>query len=1187
MIVVENNLSGSKKKKTHYIHTQTYIQGSAFDADNQELLLIQQINAIKRAMALGNTVVLVNHDAIYEALYDVLNQRYLVRHNEKTKVTQRMLRLAVGTRSQLCPVGDGFKVVLVVEEEHALKNLDLPLLNRFEKQLMLHRHVLTTKQQDLVRALESWIRVIAQESKKALGTKMSLDRLFAGYNEGSMASLVYAYPSLSMDKLKKIVVRVSKPQTILQSKTLQSMATMYWKHHSHIGESLRWQGEQNEIKLHVVLTASPASHLNLAMRAFEVKKHKESSFSSMFANANSCIISLAELNSERDLRQRVHTFLFSTNSQPSIMIVQCDPIVCDSTLIEHARYIVNAETDARGSWSMLSAPDELQMRLTHSRFVPVFPRLVAFVIHLPPALARRERKFPLTFSRQWQYSYIDDIVPIDMLESNGEEILRLSTEEMVKCSVTSLVKKGRIPVGRILRTYYRRVLIRIRAPEPIDVVSLRRSSFAWRLGMLNVLLGSDKSPFFRFAENIVRDVVIEIGDSAKSHVMQALKRRQARAIGSLRHSLESAVLELVLYAFGLFLRRIDRNFNLNILFRSAHSMEASRLEMLDDENSREDKKIDEENSKDEDEKKVVELWFELARHKAIVDWATVSVAASTAVSEGNYANRDMSIANDGQHGVVLSRFPFSKKLLSVLNQPQGPIRSHVESLPKTKQIDAMKSLIVQNFGDKIASLSSQSSMVERYLHDFVAMNVPRYALSFELQLKLYRIVLLRANSLKPLNVASVHVLTWRHEERLHCLSSLLSSLANIQTGSCEAILRKMMKTNDKNSSSLADLDMIVLTALLDSSPLRLKIPTHQNTLFGGLYNKTSDDWIKQVEIARQWTRRVTELAHHVEALLSLTKHETDELRIRWISLRLKKIAVDELLLPSTMMNLMVDMSTLMINALNKSEIHKHVYENKTNKTALSKWLRNLFEMTCSIVMQASNLLSKTDSKHEQFIQSMIAHFCRRVLLTLLIDDRDHVFVFEDTNRLLAEIALGRFEMIHKKISDDLTPQQKNVLRIIQSAILNSTSVRRCALQLLEMQSLEILYKFVSESASQRCLDERSVMLLAEHFEDSMQHDRKDVTIESSSKSNDDDDDEKKIEDLSACFNVNEDMLDDPKVILGIRDLGRARHLLFVASNTLGSWYVLSEREEHLSLSLCLLLLLLLLLPTLTTIIITG
>ena len=38
---------------------------------------MQQINEVKRAMQAGRVVVLVNHDQIYEALYDVLNQRFI------------------------------------------------------------------------------------------------------------------------------------------------------------------------------------------------------------------------------------------------------------------------------------------------------------------------------------------------------------------------------------------------------------------------------------------------------------------------------------------------------------------------------------------------------------------------------------------------------------------------------------------------------------------------------------------------------------------------------------------------------------------------------------------------------------------------------------------------------------------------------------------------------------------------------------------------------------------------------------------------------------------------------------------------------------------------------------------------------------------------------------------------------
>lgn len=48
--------------------------GSSFSSDASEYHLISQINQIKRAMQVGQKVVLLNCDMLYEALYDVLNQ---------------------------------------------------------------------------------------------------------------------------------------------------------------------------------------------------------------------------------------------------------------------------------------------------------------------------------------------------------------------------------------------------------------------------------------------------------------------------------------------------------------------------------------------------------------------------------------------------------------------------------------------------------------------------------------------------------------------------------------------------------------------------------------------------------------------------------------------------------------------------------------------------------------------------------------------------------------------------------------------------------------------------------------------------------------------------------------------------------------------------------------------------------
>lgn len=78
--------------------------------------------------------------------YDVLNQRYLVKRDPKTGGTRRLLRLAIGSRSQLCDVHAAFKVVVIVEAHRAYEELDLPLLNRFEKQLFAPEHALDAAQ---------------------------------------------------------------------------------------------------------------------------------------------------------------------------------------------------------------------------------------------------------------------------------------------------------------------------------------------------------------------------------------------------------------------------------------------------------------------------------------------------------------------------------------------------------------------------------------------------------------------------------------------------------------------------------------------------------------------------------------------------------------------------------------------------------------------------------------------------------------------------------------------------------------------------------------------------------------------------------------------------------------------------------------------------------------------------------
>eukprot|EP00445_Apocalathium_hangoei_P025301 CAMPEP_0203928060 /NCGR_PEP_ID=MMETSP0359-20131031/67408_1 /ASSEMBLY_ACC=CAM_ASM_000338 /TAXON_ID=268821 /ORGANISM="Scrippsiella Hangoei, Strain SHTV-5" /LENGTH=271 /DNA_ID=CAMNT_0050856939 /DNA_START=58 /DNA_END=870 /DNA_ORIENTATION=- len=159
--------------------------GSTFPDDCHDLYLIQHVNRVKAAMAVGETIILWNLDRIYESLYDVLNQRYVVRTSGGR--TRRSLRLAIGARSQLCPVEEGFRLIVVVEQDHAHQNLDLPLLNRFEKFQMNPEHLLEASQVDAAAQLGEWMSSVADES----GMR-TVPATFCGVHAGTSASLLLA-----------------------------------------------------------------------------------------------------------------------------------------------------------------------------------------------------------------------------------------------------------------------------------------------------------------------------------------------------------------------------------------------------------------------------------------------------------------------------------------------------------------------------------------------------------------------------------------------------------------------------------------------------------------------------------------------------------------------------------------------------------------------------------------------------------------------------------------------------------------------------------------------------------------------------------------------------------------------------------------------------------------------------------
>lgn len=82
--------------------------GSSFPKDREYTQVCRNINQIKICMETGRTVILLNLENLYESLYDLLNQYYILLGSS------RYVDLGLQTHRVKCRVDNDFKLVLLL-----------------------------------------------------------------------------------------------------------------------------------------------------------------------------------------------------------------------------------------------------------------------------------------------------------------------------------------------------------------------------------------------------------------------------------------------------------------------------------------------------------------------------------------------------------------------------------------------------------------------------------------------------------------------------------------------------------------------------------------------------------------------------------------------------------------------------------------------------------------------------------------------------------------------------------------------------------------------------------------------------------------------------------------------------------------------------------------------------------------
>eukprot|EP01050_Picozoa_sp_SAG11_P002664 SAG11_NODE_137_length_15114_cov_2.297303_8_plen_1246_part_00 len=638
---------------------------------------------------------------------------------------------------------------MVVEQQHAYLNLDLPLLNRFEKQILIADTMLSEVQKLLLADLQEWVEAIRDETVMS-----SYQSIFCGYHDQTLPSLILSsIPSgesgialsenlsMKLDEMKEALCAVAMPAAVLQSQLLQVTSRgIYFETHAsihtvlqaHFGAECSLQHDSDQIEnmepspevpdsvgepagrtfadsiLGVVLTQSPSSHMHQALCAHE------SSDDARLCGALCQTMAMSDISSEGSFARAIRRFFRDERELPLCLLINADPLRSAQVLINHARHICSQQREQ----FEVEIGDCLRP-----------PRHIVFVIHLPPGVINKDRHFMLDFYAPWVHVFVDDLRPsADM-----------KTYDMLSKPLSALTNVNENFISNLMERKCHSLASRVLQPQIDDQLYSQRINLVKTLAVDSLFLSAIVDLTSRTLE--VNDDVGISGLHAQAEVALG-----TGAKGSLRQSLELAIEQCVERAVAHVLRHLDINCNLRLIISSRFR----------------------------------DLWFLMASSSIILDKDTISRGCDLALNDTSGE-----VQNTGKgYGPLLAQFPHSSRVISALETIREAVRDTIGSESEFGEMRAvaaqMHAATVAMFGaDMMASwdtLASSTGEHLYYLHDFVASiphNVSGLTLRSHCTLVACILRSMSEDSLKSL--PSVHSYYWQAEEQINTICCVIGA----------------------------------------------------------------------------------------------------------------------------------------------------------------------------------------------------------------------------------------------------------------------------------------------------------------------------------------------------------------------------------------------------------------------------
>jgi hypothetical protein len=591
--------------------------------------------------------------------------------------------------------------------------------------------------------------------------------------------------------MKEGLLRMAVPYAVIRSPALQAVggSADYFVHHVDFCSILRRYvtgplagGEGGG--MFMLLTFSPLLDLEPVlgppfMSAGEVGQIRVSR--------------VADFKSEGQVSAVVGDFFGDPSpAAPSLLVLQCDPVLSPQALIDYAKYLA------------------VQQRARCGGLGARVRRSVIVLVHMPPGIASRERRYHLDFYAPWTCLFVDDLRP-----EPGDQ--RTTFMELVTTPVYDFITSGRLVLKDALLSSVQPALARLTLPPRLfDEDSILPLAYSERMQLVRWLL--EREPrFYTLVEACVMAMLLEQkrADSGKIQLHVRFASLEGGHLGSFRQSIHLALDTIIVRALMITLRQLDQDFNLALL------RPQPTLTLVS----------------------VSDLWLTVAEALGLMEGAGVWSAGLSS------SDQFLAMGTHGRRGPFAARCPFSHRVVQLLDDPEVKgeyLRAILREGGVTPR--EVMSRLERLCGDilltpRIMGLWSEHGAAVDYLHDLTAMLAPPLTgLSFAGQLRVYRAVCRYTLPGCAPTPPWAHAAYMFNERRLFVLSLLVSN-ASVMPPVAEAVIASLEALAEGASAggALAEMDIAVLWAVVERSFAHLRGGRERYAGFVGLCTAIGTD----------------------------------------------------------------------------------------------------------------------------------------------------------------------------------------------------------------------------------------------------------------------------------------------------------------------------------------------------------